>query len=154
MDSLPIGPLLTLSRVDYLNGAMLCIETAVSLRALRQRKVLQAETFEAFRTFLPEFLGVDEMALLTTDSVSSVSLLALTPAMRKSNLVVSNENRVSAYLLIAQELEATIGQILNYQTISAEVLEKFEVFCRELASWMISAVERANREHQSLALAS
>lgn len=150
--TLPISPLLALSRVDYLESSMLCIKVSTALAAARQGQDLDAPPISAFRDFLPEFLGLDTLEGVSPDSVLPVALLAIAPALRESGLVSATEANVSVYLNAITTLDQHLEEVISGSLTDKALLAQIEHFSRSLSNHMTTAVEQAIREGQALPL--
>lgn len=150
--SLPITPLLALSRVDYLDSSMLCTNTAVALEAHRTGNLNSLNVLPSFRKFLPGLIGVDDLEHATPDSILHVSLLALGPALWQSGLISKEESQVQSYIDKVKEIDHIVLGLEHGDEVNGQELKKIEIFCRELSNQMTSAVEESLREVQTLPL--
>lgn len=150
--SLPITPLLALSRVDYLDSSMLCTNTAVAFGARRCGQATTLAVLPKFRKFLPDLIGVDNLAHATPDTILHVSLLVLGPALWQSGQIEKSEVQVQSYIDKVREIDSIAEALEKGDEVKNEDLLKVEEFCRQLSNQMTSAVEESLREVQTLPL--
>src|SRR5690606_21456971 len=129
----PISPLLALSRVNFLESSMLCLNLSSALSVPLDNRQKSHQIVSDVRRFLPQFLDIDDLSQASPETILHFALLTIAPALEASQFVPPDEDEVSVYIKGARDVDALLKDLEDGRELEKPSIKKLQTFCRRLA---------------------